>query len=121
MALSTRSCAGVLGHHDPHVDIFLDLREQQRVIVQPRQTGGVFEPAARLPIQYRNDPRIPLERLIHGIGDPRAIGRKHGVHLAEVVACELHGFTVGKELDVDLSGPNERLWAANECQHAAVR
>src|SRR2546428_618767 len=54
------------------------------------------------------------------VRDARAIGRKHGAPLWQVVARELDRLTVGQKLDVNLPRTGERTRSSNEREHPAV-
>ena len=109
---------------DPHVRnlVEIHLRKQHVPRIAPDESGGIAQPPLRLATGGGNEPGVPAEAAVNGcIGDPRAVRRKHRTHFLQAVVRQLDRLPIGQCLDVDLTGAEERLRAANKRDLAAVR
>src|SRR5215831_17668731 len=93
-----------------------DFREEQLPRPRPGESRGILEPRLRLAAEHGNDPGIPAELFVQvrRVSDPRAVWRKHRMHLGHIVVCELNWLAVWQDLDVDLAWPNEGRRTSHE-------
>src|ERR1700733_3053428 len=98
----------------------IDLREQELMLIEPRQTGGVFQKEARIAPEYRDYISGPvggsswIAWIKDRIGDLRAIRRECQIVFRPVVICKALSFSTWQYLHVNLVGSQEIALSANE-------
>ena len=91
--------------HDRHVNAALYLREQNMPIIHPGQARRVRQHQLSFATEYRHYPCIPGRR--HRVSDARAIRREHGRRFQGCIVCELKGFTMREQLEIEISAGHE--------------
>src|SRR6516162_6149106 len=104
--------------NDRHMKPAFYFREQNVLIVDPRQRSGVGQHQARLSTEHRNNPGVP--RRIGRIGNLRTIWRKGGRHFVFVLVRELHRIAAWQHFDVKVTRGEKCARTAQKCQHLSI-
>src|SRR5262249_62119046 len=100
---------------------FLDFGEEQALRIDPRKTGGIWQPQLLSTAEDRHQPSVPAEASVEGrVADTRTIGRKDWAHLWPVVMSDLNGLSRWEHLDIDLTRPQKRTGTTDKGDHATV-
>src|SRR5579859_1431840 len=109
-----------IGGNNGHVQALLDFRKEQMfAAVDPGEGRGVGQEYVGFAAQDRNFHSDP--RRDSSVDNAGAIRGEYRPKFHGMVMSELNGLAVRKEFYVDVAGSKERIVAANEGEHAAVR